>query len=63
MGRTLFTCTTLMLRCQPCPSLAADDVCTPGKLRTDSTPHSISIEWACVSPEDIIFGCGYAALG
>ena len=44
MGRTPLICLTFVACCQPVSSLA-EETSTPGELRTDSTPNSISIEW------------------
>jgi hypothetical protein len=52
MGRTLLICTTFMAFCQPCFVFAAEDTSTPGELRTDSTPNSISIEWDLTGDSD-----------
>jgi len=51
MGRILLFCTTFTAFCQPYFSAAAED-CTPGELRIDSTPHSISIEWDLTGDSD-----------
>ena len=58
MGRTFLFYTILIVLCQRCPSLASEDACTPGELRTDSTPNSISIEWDLTGDGDHDATCG-----
>lgn len=65
MGRLSVFCATVVAFCQPSLVLAAEKACAPGELRTDSTPHSISIEWDLAGDADYDAACSvqYRAKG
>ena len=45
MKRSMILAIAVVLLVRQASSLAGQEVCTPGSLRTDSTPNCISIEW------------------
>jgi len=58
MRWAMVSCTISVLVTQQAPLLAVQEACTPGELRTDSTPTCISIEWDVTGDSDHDAGCG-----
>ncbi len=57
MRWAMVSCTISLLVTQQASLLAAQEGCTPGELRTDSTPTCISIEWDVTGDRDHDAGC------
>jgi hypothetical protein len=52
LNRARYFCYPLVVLCVQTCVCAAQDACTSGELRTDSTPHSISVEWDLTGDTD-----------
>jgi len=58
MNRARILCVIFVLLLQQALLYAGQEACTPGELRTDSTPNCISIEWDVTGDSDHDAACG-----